>query len=104
MIICINLYDYHVIQADETPVLVTSDGRSCRQPELHVGVYRSGFMYRDRQIILCEYQKTRNVIPSLEIRGITPDLCRMGTSISYIEKEREDLKIAGLLGSLQAQV
>lgn len=40
------LYDYHVIQADETPVLVNKDGRSCRKQELYVGlpvrVYVSG--------------------------------------------------------------
>lgn len=53
------LYDYHVIQADETPVLVNKDGRPAGS-QSYMWVYRSGFMYRDRQIILYEYQKTRN--------------------------------------------
>lgn len=53
------LYDYHVIQADETPVLVNKDGRSAGSKS-YMWVYRSGFMYPERQIILYEYQKTRN--------------------------------------------
>lgn len=43
------LYDYHVIQADETPVLVNKDGRPAGS-QSYMWVYRSGFMYRDRQI------------------------------------------------------
>ena len=47
------LYDYHVIQADETPVLVNKDGRPAGS-QSYMWVYRSGFMYRDRQIIRYE--------------------------------------------------
>lgn len=40
------MYDYHVIQADETPVLVNKDGRPAGS-QSYMWVYRSGFMYRD---------------------------------------------------------
>ena len=53
------LYKYHVIQADETPVLVNKDGRPAGS-QSWIWVYRSGFMQQERQIILYEYQKTRN--------------------------------------------
>lgn len=53
------LYRYHVIQADETPVLVNKDGRPAGSKSW-MWVYRSGFMYPEKQIILYEYQKTRN--------------------------------------------
>ncbi len=38
------LYGYHVIQADETPVLVNRDGRSAGSKS-YMWVYRSGHMY-----------------------------------------------------------
>lgn len=53
------LYDYHVIQADETPVLVTHDGRPAGSKS-YMWVYRSGYMYPEKQIALYEYQRTRN--------------------------------------------
>ena len=45
------LYDYHVIQADETPVLVNRDGRPAGSKS-YMWVYRAGFMYSNRQIVL----------------------------------------------------
>lgn len=53
------LYDYHVIQADETPVLVNRDGRPAGSNS-YMWVYRSEYMYPDKQIVLYEYQRTRN--------------------------------------------
>ena len=53
------LYRYHVIQADETPVLVNRDGRRAGSKS-YMWVYRSGYLYQDEQIVLYEYQKTRN--------------------------------------------
>ena len=53
------LYSYHVIQADETPVLVNHDGRKAGSKSW-MWVYRSGHLYQDRQIVLYEYQQTRN--------------------------------------------
>lgn len=50
---------FHVIQADETPVLVNKDGRAAGFKSF-MWVYRSGYMYSDMQIVLYEYQRTRN--------------------------------------------
>ena len=90
------LYDYHVIQADETPVLVNKDGRPAGS-QSYMWVYRSGFMYRDRQIILYEYQKTRNASHPREfLRDYTGICVTDGYQVYHtLEKEREDLKIAG---------
>ena len=90
------LYDYHVIQADKTPVLVNKDGRPAGS-QSYMWVYRSGFMYRDRQIILYEYQKTRNASHPREfLRDYTGICVTDGYQVYHtLEKEREDLKIAG---------
>ena len=53
------LYGYHVIQADETPLLVNHDGRPAGSKS-YMWVYRSGYMYQEEQIILHESQRTRN--------------------------------------------
>ena len=45
------LYGFHVIQADETPVLVNKDGRAAGSKSFML-VYRSGYMYSDMQIVL----------------------------------------------------
>lgn len=42
------LYDYHVIQADETPVLVNRDGRPAGSKS-YMWVYRSGYMYPENR-------------------------------------------------------
>ena len=90
------LYDYHVIQADETPVLVNKDGRPAGS-QSYMWVYRSGFMYRNRQIILYEYQKTRNASHPREfLRDYTGICVTDGYQVYHtLEKEREDLRIAG---------
>ena len=49
----------HVIQADETPCLVNRDGRKAGSKS-YMWVYRTGFMYNKKPIILYEYQLTRN--------------------------------------------
>ena len=48
------LYNYHVIQADETPVLVNRDGRSAGSKS-YMWVYRSGHLYTDKQIVLYDF-------------------------------------------------
>lgn len=45
------LYDYHVIQADETPVLVNHDGRPA-DSKSYTWVHRSGYMYPEEQIVV----------------------------------------------------
>lgn len=90
------LYEYHVIQADETPVLVNKDGRPAGS-QSWMWVYRSGFMQQERQIILYEYQKTRNAShPRRFLKDYTGICVTDGYQVYHtLEKEREDLRIAG---------
>lgn len=90
------LYDYHVIQADETPVLVNKDGRPAGIKSW-MWVYRSGFMYQDHQIILYEYQKTRNTShPRSFLKDYSGICVTDGYQVYHtLEKEKEDLTIAG---------
>ena len=53
------LFRYHVTQADETPVKVINDGRSAGSTS-YMWVHRSGEYYKDRPVVLYEYQKTRH--------------------------------------------
>lgn len=90
------LYDYHVIQADETPVLVNKDGRPAGSKS-YMWVYRTGKMYGDRAIVLYEYQQTRNASHPREFLKNFRGVCVTDGYQVYhtIEKEREDLTIAG---------
>ena len=90
------LYDYHVIQADETPVLVNHDGRSAGSKSYR-WVYRSGHLYTDKQIVLYDYHKTRNSSHPREFLSNYSGICVTDGYQVYhtIEKECEDLQIAG---------
>ncbi len=90
------MYGYHVLQADETPVLVNKDGRPAGSKS-YMWVYRTGRMYTDRQIVLYEYQKTRNASHPREFLKDFSGICVTDGYQVYhtIENEREDLKIAG---------
>lgn len=90
------LYSYHVLQADETPVLVNKDGRPAGSKS-YMWVYRTGRMYTERQIVLYEYQKTRNASHPREFLKDFNGVCVTDGYQVYhtIETEREDLKIAG---------
>ena len=90
------LYDYHVIQADETPVLVNHDGRPAGSKS-YMWVYRSGYMYPEKQIVLYEYQRTRNASHPREFLKDFSGICVTDGYQVYhtLEKERENLKIAG---------
>ena len=90
------LYDYHVLQADETPVLVNKDGRNAGSKS-YMWVYRTSQMYPDRQIVLYEYQRTRNASHPREfLKGFNGICVTDGYQVYHtLEKEREDLKIAG---------
>lgn len=90
------MYHYHVLQADETPVLVNKDGRPAGAKS-YMWVYRTGQMYEGRQIVLYEYQKTRNASHPREFLGGFSGICVTDGYQVYhtVEKEREDLKIAG---------
>ncbi len=90
------LYGYHVLQADETPVLVNKDGRPAGSKS-YMWVYRTGRMYTERQVVLYEYQKTRNASHPREFLKDFNGVCVTDGYQVYhtIEGEREDLKIAG---------
>ena len=90
------LYGYHVLQADETPVLVNKDGRNAGSKS-YMWVYRTSQMYPDRQIVLYEYQRTRNASHPREfLKGFNGICVTDGYQVYHtLEKEREDLKIAG---------
>ena len=90
------LYSYHVLQADETPVLVNKDGRPAGSKS-YMWVYRTGRMYTERQIVLYEYQKTRNASHPREfLKGFNGVCVTDGYQVYHtIEGEREDLRTAG---------
>ncbi len=90
------MYGYHVLQADETPVLVNKDGRPAGSKS-YMWVYRTGRMYTDRQIVLYEYQRTRNASHPREFLKDFSGICVTDGYQVYhtIENERKDLKIAG---------
>ena len=85
------LYGYHVIQADETPVLVNRDARSAGSKS-YMWVYCSGHMYPEKQIILYEYQRTRNASHPREFLKDYSGICVTDGYQVYhtLEKERED--------------
>lgn len=90
------LYDYHVIQADETPVLINRDGRPAGSKS-YMWVYRSGHMYENKQIVLYDYHETRNSSHPREFLKDFNGICVTDGYQVYhtIEKERKDLRIAG---------
>lgn len=89
------MYDYHILHADETPVLVNKDGRPAGSKS-YMWVYRTG-QYHERPIVLYEYQRTRNASHPREFLKDFSGVCITDGYQVYhtIEKEREDLKIAG---------
>lgn len=90
------LYSYHVIQADETPVLVNRDGRKAGSKS-YMWVYRSGHLYKDKQIVLYEYQLTRNASHPRQFLKDFAGICVTDGYQAYhtLEKEKEELTIAG---------
>lgn len=89
------MYDYHILHADEKPLLVNKDGRPAGSKS-YVWVHRTGQFY-ERPIILYEYQRIRN---ASHHRGFLKDFLGVCLTDGYqvyhtIEKEREDLKVAG---------
>ncbi|MBR6395638.1 MAG: IS66 family transposase, partial [Lachnospiraceae bacterium] len=89
------MYGYHVLHADETPVLVNKDGRPSGSKS-YMWVYKTGRMY-EHPIVLYEYQKTRNASHPREFLKDFSGVCMTDGYQVYhtIGKERDDLKIAG---------
>ena len=90
------IYSYHVLQADETPVIVTKDGRHAGAKS-YMWVYRTGKMYQDRPIILYEYQKERKADHPREfLKAFQGVVVTDGYEVYHkLARERQDLKIAG---------
>ena len=90
------LYDYHVLHADETPVLVSKENRTAGNKH-YMWVYRTGKLDTEKQIILYEYQPSRNASHPRSFLKEFQGICVTDGYQVYhtIEKEREDLRIAG---------
>jgi transposase len=90
------LYDYHILQADETPVRVTKENRT-EGSKHFMWVYRSGKMYLEKQIVLYEYQPTRSADhPRTFLKDFKGICVTDGYQVYHtIENERDDLRIAG---------
>ena len=82
--------------ADETPVPVNKDGRPAGSKSF-MWVYRSGYMYPGEQIVMYEYQRTRNAShPRKFLKDYSGVCVTDGYQVYHtVEKELEDLKIAG---------
>lgn len=86
----------HVIQADETPVSVTKDGRKAGSKS-YMWVYRTGKMNHASPIILYEYQRTRNSShPKEFLKGYQGTIVTDGYQAYHkLANENEDITIAG---------
>ena len=84
------------VDEDETPVLVSKENRTDGNKH-YMWVYRTGKMYEDRQIVLYDYQPSRNASHPRDFLKKFKGVCVTDGYQVYhtIEKEREDLKIAG---------
>ncbi len=81
---------------DETPVLVSKENRTTGNKH-YMWVYRTGKMYLNKQIVLYEYQPSCNASHPRYFLKEFQGVCLTDSYQVYhtIEKEREDLKIAG---------
>lgn len=88
------LLTYPVLQADETPVLVTKDGRTAGSKS-YMWVYRTGKMY-EQAIVLYDYQRTRKTDhPRAFLKGFAGVAVTDGYQVYHKLEEEEDLTIAG---------
>lgn len=87
---------HHVIQADETPLLVNKDGRPAGSKS-YMWVYRTGKYETAKPIVLYEYQRTRKSDHPREFLKNYEGVCVTDGYQVYhtIENELEDLTIAG---------
>lgn len=89
------LYQFHVLQADETPVMVTKDGRPVNSKS-YMWIYRTGKSYTDTPIILYEYQRTRKADHPEEFlkdfKGIV--VCDGYSAYRKLDRENPDIVFA----------
>lgn len=86
-----------VIHADETPVMVTKDGREGMHQN-YMWVYRSGSMCKANQAVLYDYQKTRKAdAPHEFLSDFDGKLVCDGYQVYHTLENREDtnFKVAG---------
>ena len=82
------MYDYHVLQADETPVRVTKENRTTGDKH-YMWVYRTGRLNADKHIVLYEYQPSRNAShPRRFLKGFQRHLCNRWISSLSHNRER----------------
>ena len=90
------MYQFHVLQADETPVMVTKDGRPVNSKS-YMWIYRTGKSYTDTPIILYEYQRTRKADHPEEFlkdfKGIV--VCDGYSAYRKLDRENPDIVFAG---------
>ena len=89
------LYQYHVLQADETPVEVTKDGRAAGSKS-YMWIYRTGKSYEEA-IVLYEYQKDRKEDHPEEFLKDFQGVCVTDGYQAYhsLEEKTPGLTIAG---------
>ena len=89
------LYGYHVLQADETPVEVTKDGRPAGSKS-SMWIYRTGKNYKEA-IVLYEYQKDRKADHPEEFLKGFQGVCVTDGYQAYhsLEEKTPGLTIAG---------
>ena len=86
-----------IIHADETPVMVSKDGREGMHRN-YMWVYRSGSMCKVNQAVLYEYQKTRNAdAPRRFLSGFDGKMICDGYQVYHALENREGtrFKVAG---------
>ena len=95
------LFRYHVLQADETPVEVSKDGRSAGTKS-YMWVYRTGIMHKNHPIVLYDYQKTRKADhPETFLKGFSGVLVTDGYQVYHtmenqrLRDQEENLTVAG---------
>ena len=90
------MYQFHVLQADETPVMVTKDGRPANSKS-YMWIYRTGKSYTDTPIILYEYQRTRKADHPEEFlkdfKGIV--VCDGYSAYRKLDRENPNIVFAG---------
>ncbi len=90
------LLSHDLLQADETPVLVSKDGRPAGSKS-YMWVYRTGKMHKASPIILYDYQRTRNSShPKEFLKGFGGTLVTDGYQVYHkLAKDDPNIVIAG---------
>ena len=90
------LYHFHVLQADETPVMVSKDGRPANSKS-YMWIYRTGKIYKDTPIVLYEYQRTRKADHPREfLKGFAGVVvCDGYSAYRKLDRENPDIIFAG---------